>query len=70
MQVDRHQWDADQTNMNPPLSHLELSGGGVSFLPVRDGVMRVIKRPSREQSQQARGHRGLGAAMKITQPPL
>lgn len=67
VQVDCHQWDADQTNMNPPLSHVELSGGGVSFLPVRDGVMRVIKRPSRGQSQQARGRLCLGAGMKITQ---
>lgn len=36
VQVDGHQRDADQTHMNPPLSHLELSGGGVAFLPLRD----------------------------------
>lgn len=35
MQVDRHQRDADQAHMKPPLSHVELSGGVVSFLPAR-----------------------------------
>lgn len=38
VQVDGYQRDADQTHVNPPLSHLELSDGGVSFLPLRDGV--------------------------------
>lgn len=33
VQVDRHQRDADQAHMKPPLSHVELSGGAVSFLP-------------------------------------
>lgn len=35
VEVDRQQWDADQANMEPPLSHIELSGGVVSFLPAR-----------------------------------
>lgn len=36
MQVDSQQRDADQCHMDPPLFHLELSGVGVSFLPVTD----------------------------------
>lgn len=32
VQVDGYQRDADQTHMDPPLSHLELSGG-VSLIP-------------------------------------
>lgn len=35
VEVDRHKWDADQPNMKPPLSHIELSGGADSFLPAR-----------------------------------
>ncbi len=38
VQVDSDQRDANQAHMNPPLSHVELSGGGVSFLPLTDGV--------------------------------
>lgn len=33
VEVDRQQRDADQADMKPPLSHIELSGGVVSFLP-------------------------------------
>lgn len=39
VQVHRHQWDADQADMDPPLSHLEPSdGGGLIPASVRDGV--------------------------------
>lgn len=50
VQVHGHQRDADQTHMNPPLSHLELSREGVAFLPVRDGRMSdntLDKKPAR-----------------------
>ena len=48
MQVDGYQRDADQAHMNPPFFHLELSGGGVAFLPLRDpGVMQQCAGTSR-----------------------
>lgn len=46
MKVDGHQRDADQAHVNPPLSHLELSGGGVSFLPLGGGVTGNHERQS------------------------
>lgn len=38
VQVDGYQRDADQAHMNPPLSHLRLSGGGIAFMPLGHGV--------------------------------
>lgn len=42
MEVDRHQRDADQADMKPPLSHIELSGGVVSFLPASPQNRKVV----------------------------
>lgn len=42
MEVDRHQRDADQADMKPPLSHIELSGGVVSFLPASPQKRKVM----------------------------
>lgn len=44
MQVDGYQRDADQTHMDPPLSHLELSGGG-GLIPASERRRQKQPRP-------------------------
>lgn len=75
MQVDRHQWDADQTDMDPPLSHLELSGVGGGLIPAskrwESHATTKDRATDQGQSQQVRElWRSVYSRLTLPPPPL